>query len=281
MNQKRPTSKHTRRNIGLAVATAALAVAFGGDLLLLHHREGGGTRRLDVALGGGGGAGGGAGGGLGQRRGRHGGAGASHVQTVATNDQQGPHGPGEGEEKSGWGGFMPNGEDGLITTADFVHGGDGGPGGWDGKPDDDKFTYDGPHGGGVTATGGFGGFGGGGGGGGGSGGGGGQPKGGDGTKGGDGDKGGNGGKGGEGGGGPGDGPGVTIIDDGHQDGVGDKGCVVHCDTGPGDGLPHPDGPVPLASPAPEPATWMMLILGFGYLGSALRAARRKANRVRA
>ena len=48
--------------------------------------------------------------------------------------------------------------------------------------------------------------------------------------------------------------------------------------GPGDpdGPGGPNGEAPLTSVVPEPATWMMLILGFGVLGSVLRAQRRKA-----
>jgi|SRR5579871_143728 len=36
-----------------------------------------------------------------------------------------------------------------------------------------------------------------------------------------------------------------------------------------------EGAVPPITPAPEPATWAMLILGFGFVGTALRGAKRR------
>jgi hypothetical protein len=249
---------------------AALTIAFGGDLLLLRHRQGE-PARVELALGG---AGNGGRGGLslGHWRGHRDITPGAFSQDGNAGEARGPYGPGEGGEKSGWGGFMPNGEDGLMTAAEFVRGNDGSAGGWEGKPGDGPASFDGVHGGGESAGGGFSGgsFGGGGGGGG-------SPPKGNGDKGGD--------KGG-GGAGTGDGPGVTIIDDSKPDGVGAKGCLAQCGSaqggGPdGGGLNGPDltnGPIgdpPLTSPVPEPATWTMLILGFGLVGSALRAQRRK------
>jgi hypothetical protein len=273
MKQIRPDLKHTRRTIGLVVLVAALTIAFGGDLLLLHHRQGE-PARVELALGGAGNGGGRGGVSLGHWRSRGDITPGALSRDGNAGDPRGPYGPGDGGEKSGWGGFMPNGEDGLMSVAEFVRGDDGSAGGWEGKHGDGPATFDGVHGSGVSPGGGFSGGSFGGGGGGGS-----APKG-------DGDKGGD--KGGKGGGpGPGDGPGVTIIDDSKPDGVGGKGCLAHCGSsqggGPDDGGWHPgpdlpNGPIgdpPLTSAVPEPATWTMLILGFGLIGSALRAQRRK------
>jgi hypothetical protein len=171
---------------------------------------------------------------------------------------------------------MPNDEDGLLTTlADFGRDhsqGDPQQGTEDGAPGGDpigQVGFNGPPGGGITPGGGYTGGGGGGGGG---GPGGGTPKG---PAGGGGDKGGT----------PGDPGGLGPIDGGDH-GDGDKPCVLHCDPTPGPTPPAPPqfyqepggpkGDTPLTSAVPEPATWMMLILGFGALGSALRGQRRKA-----
>jgi hypothetical protein len=44
---------------------------------------------------------------------------------------------------------------------------------------------------------------------------------------------------------------------------------------PNDGPPHGDETThDIAAPAPEPATWLTLILGFGILGQSLRVRRR-------
>ena len=61
--------------------------------------------------------------------------------------------------------------------------------------------------------------------------------------------------------------------------------MIDCDTGPttNDTPPHNDNPPPndppishgVAATVPEPATWTMMLLGFGGLGAALRRQRRK------
>jgi hypothetical protein len=277
MTPNRSSSKHDRRRLTRRLTVlAALAIAFAMGDGALHHGPGG-PPRVELALGGAGlgrGQGGGEGGGFGHWRARLGAAGSqngTHALQTATS------GAGEGDEKSPWGGFMPNDEDGLVTLANFGHdhgaGGNPNPGTEDGAPGGDPVGQgsNGPPGGGITAGGGFTGGGGGGGGG---GPGGGTPNG---PTGGVGDKGGDGGK-------PGDPGGLGPIDDGGPDGVGDKPCILHCGP-PGDGLPpnvlnqgpggDPKDDMPLTSAVPEPAAWMMLILGFGVLGSALRAQRRR------
>ena len=198
--------------------------------------------------------------------------------------QHAPSGAADGpDERSGWGGYMPNDEDGLMTLADFGrdHGwenpnpGNQPDGGQPGGPD--GVGSDGPHGGGPISPGG--GFTGGG------------PGGGPGGK--PGDNGNNGGVGGNGGDGgtPGtgdpSGPGSPWTGGGDDGG---KPCYWYCDGPPGGDPPGfvpdpgpqgPGGDPPITSPAPEPATWMMLILGLGALGSVLRAQRRRAGQVTA
>ncbi|WP_372786894.1 PEPxxWA-CTERM sorting domain-containing protein [Phenylobacterium sp.] len=273
MTQNRSTSKHRRRRTaGLLLSVAALAIAFsvghGG-----YRHVNPGSPRVEMALGGGH-TGSGGGGAFGHHWRAKLGAGGGGVlsQSGTTDGQHAAYGPGEGDEHSDWGGYMPNGEDGLMTLADFVHGHDGGnnpnqgtPHGWDDRPDHGgkpgpDGNPDGPSGSG-SGGGGFGGNGG------------------------DGGNGGNGGNGGGGGGGGGGGPGNG------PGGPGD-GCFVNCGhpgDGPGDGWPHNDPPGgpgdggphgnELGSAVPEPAVWMMLILGFGALGSALRVQRRKAGQI--
>ena len=277
MTQNRSSSKHRRRRTaGLLLSVAALAIGFSVGPGGYRHLDSG-SPRIEMALGGGGGGAGGAGGGFGHWRAKSGAAGS---QNGTTGGQNRAYGPGEGDTRSDWGGYMPNGEDGLMALADFVHGHDGGNNpnqgtqhGWDGKPGpggdpDDPSTEvgsGGPKDGGFTSGGGYTG---GGGGGGGFGGGGGGP----------------GGNGGNGGGGPGTtGPGGPTFPG--DPGDGGAGCIVNCGKpddggwrpnepdGPGEG--GPGGDAPLTSAVPEPAVWMMLILGFGVLGSALRVQRRK------
>ncbi|MDB5462253.1 MAG: hypothetical protein JWP23_642 [Phenylobacterium sp.] len=280
MTPNRSSSKHDRRRLaGRLTVLAALAIAFAMGDGALHHRRGG-PPRVEMALGAagqGGGLGGGQGGGFGHWRARHGAAGTQNETHALQTETSGA---GEGDERSPWGGFMPNDEDGLVTLADFVrdHGGEGNPnpGTDDGAPGgnpDGQVGSNGPPGGGFTAGGGY--TGGGGGGGGGPGGGTpNRPTGGNGDNGGGGNGGGNGGT-------PGDPGGLGPIDDGGDDGA-HKPCVLHCGQSPGDGstpkISGPTGDTPLTSVVPEPATWMMLILGFGALGLALRAQRRKGRR---
>ena len=261
MMQNRSSSKHNRRRtLGLLVTCGALALAFATDRGAPNRGQHG-APRLEMAMAGGNGGGGGFGAGQGGGYGhRHGGAiGGGDVGRSGADGRM--FGPGEGD-KDAWGGFMPNGEDGLTSFADFVHGGDGGnnpnqggqPGG---HPDD--FTGQGGNGGNGGYSGGGGGFGGGGGG-----------NGGNGGDGGHGGNGGNGGNGGDGGGG--------FVGGGNGDGG--HPCFVNCGHG-GDGdwqppkydPPHHDNP-PLTSAVPEPAAWMLMILGFGGLGAMLRAQRR-------
>lgn len=45
-------------------------------------------------------------------------------------------------------------------------------------------------------------------------------------------------------------------------------------TTPGDPFPFDPDPV---SPIPEPATWAMMLIGFGFVGGAMRAAKRRQN----
>jgi hypothetical protein len=209
-------------------------------------------------------------------------------------------------------GFLPNGENGLMLLADYAAGksdpageakgdvpgaGDGPTGGEPGFGDGTGAQGgDGPAGaesfqvadnqpnnsgddGGLGFGLGGGGFGGGGGGSGGSGG-----------------SGGGGGGGFTGGGGGGGGTGSKPSPDGMppvQTIVPPPGdgpiCALtnSCDlpptntfsppTNPGDGDPPRDGPQggPDTTPVPEPAAWLMLIVGFMGMGSALRAQRRK------
>jgi hypothetical protein len=274
MTQNRSSSKHRRRRIArLLLSVAILAIAFSLGRDGYRHVDTG-SPRIEMALGGGHGGGGG----FGHWRAKSGAGGAAGSQNGTIGGQHQAYGPGEGDDRSDWGGYMPNGEDGLMALADFVHGHDGGNNpnqgtehGWDGKPGggpggdpSSQVGSGGPQGGGYTGGGG-GGFGGGGGGG-------------------PGGNGGNGGNGGDGGGGPATGdPGFHVPGDGNNDGVGGKGCVVDCSQSPGDGWHPPGGPgeggphndAPLNSAVPEPALWMMLILGFGVIGAALRVQRRK------
>jgi hypothetical protein len=291
MTQKRSTSKHhRRRTAGLLLSVAALAIAFSVGPGGYRHLNSG-SSRVEMALGGG--QGGGSGGGFGHWRAKSGARGAAGSQSGTTGGQHQAYGPGEGDAQSDWGGYMPNGEDGLTTLADFVHGHDGGNNpnqgtqhGWDGKPDDPstQIGSGGPQssGGGYTGGGGGGGLfgnGGNGGAGGNGGTGGNGGNGGNGGAGGAGGTGGNGGAGGDGGGGPGTGGpgGPTFTGD---PGDGDNGCVINCGKPAGnDDPPGPRGDPSLNSAVPEPAVWMMLILGFGVLGTALRVQRRKVPRV--
>ena len=240
-----------------------------------------------------------------------GGAPGGGSPTTTGGSPHGPYGPGEGD--GGGSSFMPNGEDGLMSLAEFVQGQSGGggdnpnqggpisdgtsggdagdePGGFPGDGSTEVASNDpGPGGFGLPGGGGAGGrFGGG------IGGGGGNP-----------------------GGNPtGGGPIGPVPSPGAGDGFGggfgfggvgaglggDDGCpgaicgappvsggsspvepVSHFEpTGPG----GPPGEGPGQSPAgagevnppgaavPEPSVWAMMILGFGALGSALRAQRR-------
>jgi len=277
MMQNRSSSKHNRRRtIGLLVTCGVLALAFATDRGAPNRGQHG-AQRLEMAMAGGGGSlGGGHGGGYGHWRG--GVIGGGSVGQNGTDGRM--FGPGEGDKDS-WSGFMPNGEDGLMSFADFVHGGDGGSnpnqgGQYGGHPDD--FTGHGPNGfngysGGGGPGGGGGGFG--------------KPNGGDGGNGGNGGSGGNGGNGGNGGSGgnggngggkPGDpdGPGGGF--GGPGDGGGDP-CFVNCGHEHPPGFtPEGPGDTPLTSAVPEPAAWTLMILGFGGLGSVLRA-QRKARRI--
>jgi hypothetical protein len=222
-------------------------------------------------------------------------------QVATGGAPHGAYGPGDGQDGSPPPGFMPNGEDGLTLLADYAGRGAGAKG--DDIPGLPPAIPDGPSTGGPAGEGGspvgsdggfggsgFGGGGGSGGGGGGSpGGGGGSPPGGGPTAPGAGSGDGGGlGSGSPPGGFPGPGGGVG----GHDTGGG-KVCVVNCTSspadgpltegfdnppggsdGPGDGLP-PAGGLP-AGGVPEPAAWLMMGLGFGAVGSALRAWRRRS-----
>jgi hypothetical protein len=220
-----------------------------------------------------------------------GGGGSGGSQDV-NNGLPKAYGPGD-DQDSVAGAFMPNGEDGLMALADYIQsqgtngidntgstpgvppiGGDGATGGIGGTGDPE---------GGVDPTqdptgptGGFGGAGGGGGGAGGTG-------------------GGAGGGGAGGGGTPptGDPSNPLTPGDGGGDGDGPV-CVIsaietcgHASTDGGDppitskppieSPPGGNGPqaVTAPGPVPEPAVWLMMVLGFGAAGSALRTQRRK------
>jgi hypothetical protein len=206
------------------------------------------------------------------------------------------YGPGDGADDPHSGGFMPNGEDGLMAIGDYARGQDAGadngntnsdnnpgapPGGpdtpagfgGDGSPPVESDNNSGDFG--LGGGGGGGGFAGGSGG------------------------GGSGGSGGSGGttppGGSGDGPGGGSGGNG-----GGKVCVVSafdtCGQSPTDGptagprpsiqpLGDPPGNGPLKDPnpgggvagVPEPSSWLMIILGLGAAGSALRAQPRRVH----
>jgi hypothetical protein len=204
-----------------------------------------------------------------------------------TNGLPKTYGPGDDQDGVA-GAFMPNGEDGLMALADYTQsqgtngvdntggtpgvppiGGDGATGGPGGTGDPEGVD---PTQGPTGPTGGFGGGGGGG------------------------------GSGGGGGGTPPTGdpskpltPGDGAPGDGGAGGGGGSVCVIsametcgHASTDDGDPpiIPKPpietlppgvSGPdtVTASGPVPEPAAWLMMILGFGAAGSALRAQRRK------
>jgi len=235
-----------------------------------------------------------------------GGGGAESQGGAGGGPTGGSGGSGAGGGEGGdWGdrdGFLPNGENGLMLLADYANSNGGGadqgdvPGAGDGPTGgDDAFgagaqVADGGAPGDEfqTAQNDSGGFGlGGGGGGGGSGG---------------------GGSGGGGGGGgptpPNDGPPGGTESKPSPDGTGSNPIIVvsapppegdpcelinTCDTGPINQFrpePNPDpghddppggggGGNNLLAPVPEPSTWLMLIVGFLGLGSALRVQRRK------
>lgn len=273
MTQNRSSSRLNRRRItGFLTGAAAVAIAFSVAPDGYRHINTG-APRLAMALGGG--SGGAQGGGFGHHHVRPG------VVVVSQNGTEGPRQAGVGDDQLDGGGFAPEGEDGLTTLADFIRGQDDGsnpiPGeqhGWDGYPSTPPGSGFGA-GGGYTG-GGSGGGGGGSGGSGGSGGNGGGPIGGD-------NGGGDNGGGNNGGGGPGAGgtdgdPGSHFPGDG-----GGNNCFGYCQPGGGGDWPNTDDPTggdsPVTSAVPEPATWMMLILGFGVLGSVLRVQRRKGGRV--
>jgi hypothetical protein len=222
------------------------------------------------------------------------------------------YGPGDGHDGSISGGFVPNGENGLMSLAAFANSRDGGsdnannnsdhvPGanGDGGSPFEGMDSNSGSHTGGDGGSGGGGGGGGGSGGAGGSGGGGGIATGGA-------PGGSNGGSTPpiappSGGGAPSDPGGPTIIlpppnntpsGDNPPTGDspppftpgGDPSCLVACGNGnQKNGLP-PDGPTGGGDPSglpsdstggvPEPASWLLMILGFGAVGSTIRAQRR-------
>jgi hypothetical protein len=260
-----------RRRLAIAIAALASVLGLGLGSGSLHHRdEAPDAPHVAMALGGG--AGGGAG---------SGGTGAGTTQAKAAA----PKGP-QGEDSPA--SSRPDDETGLMLLADYVASrADGSrkgdvPDAGDGLVDDEAVLP-----GAATfqlAQGGFG-FGGGGGGGGPGGGGTGGPTGG----------------GGEPGGtvskpSPGETPPSQIVTTpGAEDGGGDPTCALSntCDLpGPKTFTPtddfvgggDPDGDLPLggtqaigeSGPIPEPATWLMMIVGFMGLGAALRAQRPKA-----
>lgn len=234
-----------------------------------------------------------------------GGDGTVGSPNLTNGGAHGALGPGDGHDGPGSNGFMPNGENGLMVLADYARsqgadgsgvnsnnnsdntpglppGGPNTPGG-DGPgqgPRSDGFTrVADPNGGGGGGSG----FGGGG-------------------------SGGGGGLGVGGSGGvdpqipldnvqtPPD-TGLTTPGTGSGDGGGAKVCVVSvfdsCGQPPAGGphtlMPVPDNQPPVAAPpgggpledgapvpaVPEPATWLMMILGFGAAGSTLRTQRRR------
>lgn len=287
MTTQRSKKRHTaakRLLQGVLVALmagAAFAPGIQGDAPQDIH--------MAMAMGGPGGGGAGS---PGQGGGATGGASAASQPDTGATPPGGKDREGSGDKD----GFMPNGENGLMLLADYVAGkgpkghvsgaGDGPTGGEPG-PQDGKPGLPGPdsfqvaenetHDGGVGLGGrGFGG-GGGGGGGGGSGG---------------------GGTGGDPGGapskpGPGDTPPAQTTPPGTGDGGGPV-CVLSsgCDltppdtstppktSDPTDELPKlpPRGDLPVGEPGaiPEPASWLMMIVGFLSLGAVLRDQRRKA-----
>ncbi|THD62092.1 PEPxxWA-CTERM sorting domain-containing protein [Phenylobacterium sp.] len=240
--------------------------------------------------------------------------GAGGAYQFAFQDQPGGprrnYGPGDGNDGSLSGGFVPNGENGLMSLAAFANARDGGrdnannnsdqvPGGSHG---DNGSPFEGMDSNSGSHTAGDGGSSGGDGGNGGSGGAGaGTPLGG-------GAPGGSGGSGGAGGGSPPGDPGGPVITPpppppntpplgdnpptgGSPPSGGDPPCFVACGGGGGQpngapsnppggdppGLPQtpPGGDPDPPAAVPEPAAWLLMILGFGAAGSTVRAQRRR------
>ena len=268
---KQRNTNRVRLGLLLALfATAALAPGFGAQG---HQDESQGELHLDMAVMQGDG---------GSVSGHAGGDFSGHTGTGAGGHQK--HVPGAGAGSNGDAdGFAPNGENGLILLADYVPQGGvpgSGEGPTGGQPGGDSVQTAENNSGGEGFGSGGGGAGGG--------------------------SGGGGDGGGSGGGVTGSGPGG--VDGNGGDGTGPKPgpgdapphgytpphgdvrdpCVANsCDggppltfgpkteDGPGDIVPGGGSDLHVGA-VPEPATWLMLIVGFMGVGGALRVQRRKA-----